>query len=342
MSNYFRIVLIVLFLFSCQKKEEIKIVGTKMANETLHGSIKFPVITELALDILEIDSLLVIVTPFSRNEIFKVFSKISGQEKFSFIKRGHGPDEYLQPVIYKTDRNILTLWDSNNIFSEICLQQNENGELICNLLSQHKLKQGGTQVFRFNHDLLISTIHPKGMFAFFNEKGEVVGNYFGKNPLNVSGIYDRFQGQIAVTNKQDGFIFGTYNLGYLCAYEIIDVNNPILKWEYYIQQKPYYKLEKGNFKWDKQKHVQGIKGIQIHKEKILVLYSGRSASLPGNDPKGAFSDNLILFNMDGEILKKFKLDTSVLKCHYSEKDSALYGITITDDWRIVKFQNINI
>ncbi len=336
MKIHLIIIFIAMMIISCQKKEDIKVVGTVMANETLHGSIKFPVITGLALDIIEIDSLLVIITPFSRDEIFKVFSKNTGQERFAFTKRGHGPDEYIQPAIYKGDKSILSLWDSNNIFSE-CLLGNENSEITCNLLSRRQIKHGGTQVFRFNHDLFISAIHPKGLFALFNEKGEIVGDYFGKSPLNVPDIFDRFQGQIAVTTKQDGFVFGTYNLGYLCAYELSDVHNPVLKWEFFIHQKPFYKFEEGRFKWDKQKHVHGIKDIEIHQDKILVLYSGRSASLPGNEPEGAFSDNLFIFNTEGELLKKYKLDIPVLKCCYSEKDSALYGITITDDWRVVKF-----
>ncbi len=328
-----------LIFISCQKEEEIKVMDT-MENEILHGSIEFPVITKFAADVFEIDSLLVVITPFSSDGIFSVYSKHTGHEKFTLRKRGNGPDEYLQPGIYKSGSNLISLWDTNKKFSEINPVLNGEGEITFNLLSSRKINQGGMKIFRFNQDMLISNIHPhSGMFALFNNQGEIIGDYFGKSPLqNVSDNYERFQGLIAVSSQQKVFIYGTSDLGYLCAYELNEMNQPVLKWEYYIHQRPFYKFTNENLEWDEQNHVKGIKGIQIHQNKIIVLYSGKSISLPGNKPEGAFSDNLYVMNTEGEILKKYKLDTPVLKCYYSEKDSALYGITITDDWQIVKFQ----
>jgi len=328
-------------LISCQDQNEvgIKVLDVKTDFITLHGNIEFPVITKFAADIIEIDSLLIVITPFNSDGIFTVFSKYTGREKCIFSKRGNGPGEYIQPSIHKAGSNVISLWDTNKRFSEVCLELDEKGENTFNLLSSKKIDRGGMKVYRFNNELMISNIHPdKGMFALFNREGKIIGGYFGKMPLkNTFAGYNRFQGLTAVSDRQNLFVFGTYDLGYLCAYEIDEMYNPILKWEFFIHQKPFYKITNSRLKWDEEKHVQGIKGIQLSNDKIIVLYSGKSISLPRNKPEGAFSDKLYLLDTKGNILKKYKLDIPVLKIHYSERDMALYGITMTDDWQIVKF-----
>jgi hypothetical protein len=336
----FRIFILTIFI-SCQDKNEveIKVLDVKSDIITLHGNIEFPVITKFAADIIEIDSLLIVITPFSRDGIFTVFSKYTGIEKCTFSKRGNGPGEYIQPSIHKAGSNIVSLWDTNKRFSEVCLKPDEKSENKFILLSSKRIDQGGMNVYRFNNELMISTIHPdKGMFAFFNNKGEITGDYFGNMPIkNAFAGYDRFQGLIGVSDRQNLFVFGTYDLGYLCSYKIDEMNNPVLKWEFFIHQKPFYKITNHRLIWDEEKHVQGIKGIQLVNNKIIVLYSGKPISLPRNKPEGAFSDKLYLLDTKGNILKKYELDIPVLKIHYSERDMALYGITLTDDWQIVKF-----
>ena len=330
--------LVLIMLVSCQNEDEIKILDTKIDIDTLYGSIQFPVIAKLAADIIAIDSLLLVCTPFNQDGIFSVFSTLNGQVKCTFNKRGKGPGEYLQPDIKLVGINMISLWDVNNVFSEVLFGLNANNEITFNLINSLKISKGGIKVYKFNTELLISTIHDKGMFALFNNKGELIGDYFGKDPLSdKTKEYDRFQGPIAVSGSRNMFVFGTYDLGYLCAYEINKKDQPILKWEFYIHQMPFYNLINSKVKWDNKRHVQGIKDIQINSAKIFVLYSGKSISLPKNTPEGAFSDNLYLLNMEGEILKKYKLDIPVLTFHFSEMDTALYGITMTDDWQIVKY-----
>jgi len=331
--------LVLIMLSSCHNEDEIKILDTSIDIDTLHGSIQFPVIAKLAGGIIVIDSMLVVLTPFNTDGIFSVFSTSSGQVKYTFNKRGKGPGEYLQPVITKTGTKMISLWDVNNVFSEVLFGLNTNNEITFDLLNSLKISKAGFIVYRLNNELLISTIHDKGMFALFNNKGELVGDYFGNNPLrDNTKDYQHFQGPIAVSDSRNMFVFGSSYLSYICAYEINKNNQPILKWEFYLHQKPFYSLTKGNVKWDAKKHVQGIKDIEIlNSDKIFVLYSGRSISLPRNKPEGAFSDNLYLLNMEGEIVKKYKLDIPVLKIHFSEMDSAFYSITMTDDWQMVKY-----
>ncbi len=329
--------LVLIMLTSCKNEEEIKILNTNIDIETLHGSIQFPVIAKLAGNIIVIDSLLLVHTPFNKDGIFSVVSKKNGQVRCIFNKRGKGPDEYIQPQIELVGTNTISLWDVNNVFSEVLIGLNAENEITFELLNSLKISKPGFLVYRLDPELLISTIPDKGMFALYNNKGELVGDYFGRNPLrDKTQEYDRFQGTIAVSDSQYMFVFGTYDLGYLCAYDINN-NQPILKWEFYLHQKPFYSLTNGRVQWGEKRHVQGIKDIQINNDWIFVLYSDRSISLPGNTPEGAFSDYLYLLNIEGEILKKYKLDVPVLKLIFSGIDAALYGITMTDDWQVVKF-----
>ncbi len=324
-------------IVSCQNEEKIKVLDMKADIETLQGNIQFPVVTKLASDIVEIDTMLAVCTPFNKDGIFTAFSKLTGQAKYTFDKRGKGPDEYLQPTVGQYGSDIISFWDINKTFSELLFGININGKITFNLLKSLRIKRGGMKVYRFNAQLLISNIHDQGMFALFNNKGELIGDYFGKRPLKDDVGYDQFQGCIAASSLRNMFVFGTYDLGYLCAYEIDKKSQPTQKWEFYIHKKPFYSFRNGKFKWDNEKHVQGIKDIQISNDKIFVLYSGRSISLPGNKSEGAFSDNLYVLSLEGKILKKYKLDIPVLKLHFSQTDMALYGITMTDDWQIVKF-----
>jgi len=330
----------IIILFSCRYEDKINILDTgKTDTDTLHGEIQFPVIARLAGDIIVIDSLLLIYTPFNPDIIFSIFS-LDGRVLSTFNKRGRGPDEYIFPSINKAGTSKLSLWDINNTFSEILIDLNSTNEIEFRLLNRFKIDDPGFLVYRLNPELFVSTIHDKGMFALFNNKGELVGDYFGNHPLRDSTKYhDRFQGPTAVSEMQNLFVFGSSYLGYICAYEINDVNQPLLKWEFYLHQKPVYTLVDGDVKWDESRHVQGVKDIRIINDKILVLYSGRSISLPLDQPEGSFSDKIYLLSMKGEVLKKYKLDTPVLKFNYSEKNSAIYGITMTDDWQIVKFDS---
>lgn len=330
-------ILVLTVLVSCQNEEEIRILDTKSDIKILSGKIHFPVVAKLAADIVEIDTLLAVCTPFDKDGIFTAFSKVTGRVKYTFNKRGKGPGEYLQPNIDQYGIDTISFWDINKMFSEILFELNPDGKNIYKSLNSLKIKKGGMKVCRFNTELLISNIHDQGMFALFNNKGELVGDYFGKKPLREDIGYDRFQGRLAVSPLRSMFVFGTYDLGYLCAYEINKKYQPILKWEFYLQQKPFYSFINGKFKWNNEKHVQGIKDIQISNDKIFILYSGRSISLPGNKPEGAFSDNLYVLNLEGKILDKYKLDIPILKLHFSQADKALYGITVINDWQIVKF-----
>lgn len=329
--------LIMMILSSCHYEDKIKILDTgKIDADTLYGTIQFPVIAKLAMNIIVFDSLLLIDTPFNPDEIFSVFS-FDGRIIGSFNKRGRGPDEYSMPFLSKFGKNRLSLWDNYNTFSEISIEFNTNNEIEFELLNRFKINDPVFHVYRQSPELIVSTIHKEGLFALFNNKGELVDN-FGTNPLGIDAQnFHRYQGSIAVSDLDNIFVFGSNGLDYICAYEINEMIHPQLKWEFYLQQEPYYTLTDGDIRWDQNMHVQGIKGIQIIDDKILVLYSGRSISLPGDQPDGAFSDNLYILNMKGEILKKYKLDPSVLKISYSEKNSAIYGITLTDDWQIVKF-----
>ena len=329
--------LIMVILFSCHYEDKIKILDTgKIDADTLHGEIQFPVIAILAGDIIVFDSLLLVTTPFNPDEFFSIFS-LDGRIIGSFNKRGRGPDEYIMPSPRKIGKNKLSLWDTNNTFSEILIEFDANNEIEFKLLNRHKINEPGYHVYRLNPELYVSTIHEKGLLALFNNNGELI-EYFGSNPLEIEPKnFHRYQGSIAFSDLDDTFVFGSGSFDYICAYEVNEMNQPLLKWEFYLHQEPYYTLVDGDVSWDANSHVQGIKDIQLINDKILVLYSGRSILLPKNQPEGAFSDNLYILNMKGEILKKYKLDTAVLQVSYSENNSAIYGITMTDDWQVVKF-----
>ena len=333
----FGTIIIIFILFSCNNENRIKIIDTGNIDvDILHGEIQFPVVAILAGGIIVFDSLLLVHTPFNPDEFFSIFS-LDGKIIGSFNKRGRGPDEYIFPNIKKIGKNNLSLFDTNNTFSEFSIEFNTNNEIEFELLNRYKIKDPGYNVYRLNPELFVSTIHEKGLLALFNNNGELI-DYFGSNPLEIEPQnFHRYQGEIAVSDLDNIFVFGSSSLDYICAYEVNEMNQPLLKWEFYLHQEPYYTLTDGDVIFDRNSHVQGIKDIQIINDKILVLYSGRSISLPQNQPEGAFSDNLFILNMKGEILKKYKLDTAVLKVSYSEKNSAIYGITMTDDWQIVKF-----
>jgi hypothetical protein len=329
--------LIMLILFSCHYEDKIKILDTGKINaDTLHGEIQFPVIAILAGDIIVFDSVLLVTTPFNPDGFFSIFS-LDGRIIGTFNKRGRGPDEYIMPVPKKIGKNKLSLWDTNNIFSEILIEFDANNEIEFKLLYRHKINEPGYLVFRLNPELFVSTIHEKGLLALFKNNGQLF-DYFGSNLLEIEPQnFHRYQGPIAVSDLGGTFVFGSSSLDYICAYEVNEMNQALLKWEYYLHQEPYYTLIDGDVIWDANNHVQGIKDIQIVNDKILVLYSGRSISLPRNQPEGAFSDNLYILNMKGELLNKYKLDIAVLKVSYSKNNSSIYGITMTDDWQIVKF-----
>lgn len=335
---------LVLFTFvSCRNENEIKIIDTNTEAETLYGIIQFPVIAKLAADIIEIDSLLVISTPYNKSSIFDVFSKTTGQVKTSFNKRGRGPNEYIQPSIRQSGVHTISLWDKNKVFSEIAFGIDSSNDITFDLLKTIKIEEGGTHLYRLNDEEIISTIHHKGMFKLLNNKGEMIGDYFGHSPLrNIPHEYDLFQGRFTASDSEKLFVFGTYNLGYLCAYDINNNVQPKLKWEFYFDE-PSYTLINGEVSWNRN-HVQGINDIKIINDKIYVLYSGKSISLPRNTPEGAFADNLYVLNLEGEILKKIKLDIPILVFTLSKIDSAIYGITITMDWQIVKYDlsDVNI
>jgi hypothetical protein len=327
-----------IFVSGCKNKNEIKTIDIETEVENLNGFIQFPIFTKLAADIFEIDSFLIVSTPFEPQSILSIYSKKDGQVIGTFGKRGKGPDEFTQPHIYQLDNKTLSLWDVNRKYAEIYIEENRNKDLKFSISNRISIKDGGMKLIRFSSNRLISIINSDGMFSLFNNNGELVGKSFGENPLKINNNeYDRFQGYISILNFKNIFVFGTSNLGYLCAYEIDREDKPLLKWEIYLHQKPFYELINNKIKWDKEKHLQGIKDLQIHNDKILVLYSGKSISLPGNTPEGALSNTLFLLDINGKLLKKYNLDIPILKFHFSGDDNAIYGISMSDDWQIVKY-----
>lgn len=323
-----------LLLVTCKQSEyEIRIIDSDIKAEILNGKITFPIITQLAGNIIEIDSLLLIVTPFE-DGIFNLYSKSTGQIKYVFNMRGKGPGEFIQPYIGNSKQS-LSFWDVSRVFSEISIKL-DNNQISITQMNNLTIEDGGTHTYRLNDEMIISTnISDKGMFALYNNNGEIIGDYFGNSPIEGTQDYLPFQGSFSTTDSGDLFVFGTYSLGYICAYEFNNIE-PRLKWEL-LFEKPYFTLENDRIRWDKERHLKGIKDIQIVDSKIFILYSGRSISLRGNTPEGAFSDNLYVLNLDGEILKRYQLDIPILNFTFSKTDLALYGITIEEDWHIVKY-----
>lgn len=323
-----------LLLITCKQSEyEIRIIDSDIKAEILNGKIKFPIISRLAGDIKEIDSLLLIITPFE-DGIFNLYSKSTGQLKYIYNMRGKGPGEFIQPYIGIFNQR-LSFWDASRFFSEIYINL-DNNQISFTQINSLTIEEGGTHTHRLNDKMIISTnIIGKGMFALYNNNGEIIGDYFGNSPIEGTQDYLPFQGNFAATDSGDLFVFGTSSLGYMCAYEFNEIE-PRLKWEL-LFEKPYFTLENDRIRWDQERHSQGIKDIQIVDSNIFILYSGRSISLRGNTPEGAFSDNLYILNLDGDILKKYQLDIPIFKFTLSKTDSALYGITIEEDWHIVKY-----
>jgi len=331
-----------LFLFiivSCEQPEdEVKVIDTDIEADTLYGKLQFPVFAQLAADIIEIDSLLLVSTPFEGG-FFDLYTKTDGEIVYTFDRRGKGPDEYLQPYFYKGFDDRISLWDSSpKVFAEFETIVESDKKINFSTVSSIQNSEFGTHLFRLNDELLVSGVMLyEGMFALFDNEGEQIGNNFGETPIrDAEGQNNRFQGTIAVTNSGDMFVFGPFSLGYLCAYEIDENYQPTLKWEFYFDE-PAYTLEEDRFSWDEDNHLQGVKDIRIVNDKIFVLYSGRSISLPRNEPEGAFSDYLYVLNFEGKIMEKYRLEPDVLKLAVSERDSAIYGITIDEDWYVVKY-----
>jgi hypothetical protein len=339
--------LITLVLSSCQNKSNernIKVLDTNVPKEELHGSIQFPVVAGIAGDLYELDSLLLVWTPsnpvYSSEGFFSIVSKTTGDVKYVFDEKGRGPEEYIMPKVKLTEKNVVSLWDGNsNTYAEIAIVQDSAGDIAYDFLRDITIKKGGHSIHKYNEDTLISSVNTKGLFALFNDNGKQMGRYFGRNPLGESiGNYRiSFQGIGAISKSPNLFVFGTLDLGYLCAYEI-DKKKPALKWECYID-KPYYSIENGRIKWDEDKHVKGIRDIQIINSYILVLYNGKSVTSPVDKPEGVLSDSVFVFDLKGNLVKKFHLDVPVLQIMYSQNDQAMYGTTMkNEDWHIVKFK----
>ena len=165
-------------LFSCYKENinEIKVIKNDRQVKKIKGELLFPVITRLASDIYEVDSLLLVCTPFEKKSLFSLYSKNNANLISVFEKRGKGPNEFIQPSIHKLQNNVFSLWDSNKKYSELKIYAKDS-KIYYTILNNLTFNNAGLKLYKFNNDIYISVINPDGMFTLMDLKGKEISKF---------------------------------------------------------------------------------------------------------------------------------------------------------------------
>lgn len=334
-KHYIIILLFVLILFSCNQNNK---------NDTIilkHEEIKIEdMIIGYARSIKNIDSFL-IVLDYKNEALFHLVNINKMQYKGIFGIKGEGPKDFIHPVgLTQYAVHSLCCYDlMNRKISEISIHNDSISSktiMKCDTLTNFNIIPGN------NNSYIGVGSYQDSMFKIINKEGQIIKGYFSypskdkdeaKIPENIRAM--AYQGQIDINPSRNKFAYATSYAKQLYFFSIKENRIQTIKEikESYPQYIP--DTSQGTSAVFDRKAPFGFTDI-ITDKYIYALYSGKS--FEKHRLKCSEGNNLLIYNWEGDLVKEYEFDISVLCFCVNEKNNIIYAIANNPNPTIVVFK----
>lgn len=270
--------------------------------------------------------------PFSSENLAHVIDLTTNKETGAFINMGNGPEEFITPAFSLSPENELVVYDMNNDkIAYYSLDKMANGS--APLVSmQNKKTKGFTRIMQVDNNSLIY-FDPKAEYPFQTESG----NSFGKYPVNekIKNSYDVFQGNIAYNPHNGLFIYSTFSIPYIAAYQKKGTEFKLV-WE--TAGEADYAISDDKMILNRKK--ENAKELALTKDYIVTLQRDYL-----NDPTDETTvgrdftklpQTLFLYDYKSNLKKIIHLQMPILRIAADSKSNTVYAITVNPDFMLVK------
>ena len=269
------------------------------------------------------------------------------EEVASYGRLGQGPGEFIQPVLTYTDGDEFAMNDLNhNVLAIIGVTEKDGGLDIrerIRLKGEYKPKKGelvprDIMYTKIGDSHFVSKLEA-GEGRFFNllDSALVPIYSFGESPIKeeidsyVSG--NRLQGEMHVYKNK--VFFGTSDLPYLASYTLC--NGRMEKdWSLYYDT-PHYAVSNGDVKFSRESSKGPLFSLQADDNYIYLLYRDGLLWDIETGKSGRYSDEILVFNHQGEKVACLKLDCNLSEIALDRKRHKLYGQALMPDDALVEF-----
>lgn len=263
----------------------------------------------------------------------------------NFGKRGQGPGDFLQPFSMQNYSDsiiaITDAWKHELIGINLKSLDNDSVEYT-DILSKDSLFH--LSLIPTKYDTFVSIgFYEKAQFYLLNKRGEITGEYFEypykddlekRVPNRVRGM--AYQGVTHSNPSKDKLVYAVTLAPIINFYEIR--GNSVELIENITTAYPNYKPEDGNGSFSaamSRDNKLGYLDVSATDKYVYALYSGRSQ---GSEGYAAFESNeIFVFDWQGNPVKKYKLDVPVTKICVDTADRVIYAISKRPDPELVSF-----
>lgn len=323
--NNFYYLSLCLILINCTKPTPEE----KLTGEILIESLPARLIGGIAVE----DSKLYLTKPFANQGLVEVWDIAQGIKLDSGGVKGGGPDQVAQaPFMVGLVNNYLTIFDGNKM-----LRYTKDNlavvETIKIQIPEHDIiKIINTEGSRYL-GLDLSQEKPLTLFSP-NKKLSVFGDFpVGENEtVNKQNV---FQGKLYYNAGKKMLLHAYYDVGYFTLHQMNDDNpSKLLEKQYFNYD---YQMLKNNLIWNKNNSRGAVDGLITKDYIVLLIFDGAKTGFMVNNYETT-PENLLIFDLEGELIKKIKLDKKVLRLANTGKDNILYCIGFNPDFCLVKYE----
>lgn len=178
----------------------------------------------------------------------------------------------------------------------------------------------------------------KLFYVLLNQDGKEIGR-FGKLPVlgDADGTIDFQNLEGSLITVGNSIYFGTQHFGYLACYDVQETGKANLVWERNLSE-PSYEIDESQIRLNRDRNLEGFGGLCVVDDFILATYTGIAAPLKLGSQEH-LPKNLLVFNKDGELLRRLHLDvygtyltvtedkkTLIMKCYDPEITYRTYNL----------------
>lgn len=291
------------------------------------------------------DSLIVFWNTKLTKSFFQIFNLHTGAHMGDFVNRGGGPDEiYTVPYIFQiyedrgSMKTLLNALNKQKLLEWNISQSIKHENTVIDTVIPYKKNPDGffNCMFRLSDDTLVVRIDAE----MLSMDGDIASipyyqkrTIYSNQPTDDIRIYNQQTVQKGDAQVPVIFYYGSADcikpdrtkivqaMEYLCQINIIDLETAQIT-GYRIKKTPDFSI----FYSGTKKLKQYYRRVQVDDNYIYALYFGEIIASSKKEP------NLVyIFNWDGDLIKKMKLEYSVREMAIDSKNNVLYFLGAEND-----------
>jgi hypothetical protein len=310
----------------CFKSEPVQLVATIIPTDK-------PVLLGGTVALIE-DTLLAIQT-YQEDTLLTFINVLNGKTVKRMVSRGRGPGEMLMlKFCSQTNKNQLWIFDPNQPGVHFI----DNQVIMTDALYKPVAKLRSLDLFKIDTCFVASGFSVYNhRFRIFDSKGNTVDTCLH---YQKPGIYQKipdhiystgYQGWYTVHPDNNKFVFAAF---FGCRFQIFDfVNNTIQPKVDLFFWDPVLREENRVCILDRQSKM-GFQNIDSNQQFIYALYSGKTKA---DHLDELTCSHLLVFDWDGNPVKRYLLDTPLSSFCMNEAGTKLYGVAFTPETTIVQY-----